>query len=66
MVERGDQNTTFYHAVVKQKGYIGKILALKNETGELLIGTKDIGEHVVQHFTNFFKGEPMTKAAYGK
>lgn len=66
MVERGDQNTTFYHAVVKQKGYIGKILALKNETGELLIGTKDIGEHVVQHFTNCFKGEPMTKAAYGK
>ena len=56
MVERrrSEYNILSY-AIVKQKGYTGKILALKNETGEPLTGTKDMGEHIVQHFTNFFK-----------
>jgi len=55
----GDRNTTFFHRVAKIKNTSNLITSIKD--GEtMLTDSKDISEHIVNHFTSIFNNNNTT------
>lgn len=50
-INYGDQNTTYFHRVMKEKQYRTRVVHIEDENGKLLLDYKE----VTTHFTDFYK-----------
>lgn len=52
----GERNTSFFHKVASVKARGNRIVCLKNEAGDLIMGHEEIQQLLLTHFLNLFQG----------
>ena len=61
-IQKGDRNTKYFHALVKQRRINNRVVRIRQELGQWLEDDESIRTHVREHFKNLYQmPEEMSK-----